>query len=63
MAARHFRDQVGGRRRDNDQIGIAREANVADVEFALRIEQVGIGALAGKRADRERRDEVLRGCR
>ena len=34
---------------------------MADVEFALRIEQVGIGAFAGKRGDGKRRDEVLRG--
>ena len=61
MATRHFRHQVGGRRRDDDEVGIAREPNMADVEFALRIEQVGIGAFAGQRAGGKRRDEVLRG--
>ena len=61
MAARDFRDQVGGRRRDDDKIGIARQADMADIEFALRIEQVGIGRLAGERAGRERRYEMLRG--
>ena len=47
MAARHLRDQVGGRRRDHDEVGVARQADMADIEFALRIEQIGIGALAG----------------
>ena len=58
-----FRDQVGGRRRDHDEIGVARQADMADVELALRIEQIGIGALAGERAGRKRRDEMLRGAR
>ena len=61
MAARHLGDQVGGRRRDDDEIGVARQADMADVELALRIEQVGIGALAAERAGGERRDEMLRG--
>ena len=33
---------------------------MADIELALRIEQVGEGALAAERAGRERRDEMLR---
>ena len=61
MAAGHFGDQIGGRRRHHDEIGVAREADMADVEFALRIEQIGIGALAGERAGGKRRDEMLRG--
>ena len=43
-------------------VGIARQADMADVELALRIEQIGIGAFARQRADRKRRDEMLRGC-
>ena len=61
VAARHFRQQIGRRRRDHDEVGIARQANMADVEFALRIEQIGVSALAGERAGGKRRDEVLRG--
>ena len=61
MAARHFRNQIGGRRRNDDDIGVARQPDMADVEFALRIEQIGIGALAGKRAGRKRRHKMLRG--
>ena len=61
MAAGHFRDQIRGRRRDDDQIGVARQADMADIEFALRIEQVGVGAFTGERASRKRRNEMLRG--
>ena len=34
---------------------------MADVELALRIEQIGKRTLAGERAGGERRDELLRG--
>ena len=61
MAARHLRDQVGGGRRDDHEIGVAREADVTDIELALRVEQVGEGALPGQRTDRERRDEFMAG--
>ena len=61
VAARHFRQQIGRRRRHHDEIGITRQTNVADVEFTLRIEQVGVSGLAGQRAGGEWRDEVLRG--
>ena len=61
MAARHLRQQIGRRRRDDDEIGVAGETNMADVELAVRIEQIGENALAAQRAGGERRDEVLRG--
>ena len=63
MAARHLGHQIGRRWRDDDEIGVARQANMADVELALRIEQIGEGALAAQRAGGERRDEMLRGGR
>ena len=44
MAVRHLGHQVGGRGRDDDQIGVAREPDVADVELAVLVEQVGEGA-------------------
>ena len=53
--------QIGGRRRDHNEIGVARKANMADVELALRIEQISIGALAAERAGGKRGDEMLRG--
>ena len=36
VAARHLRHEVGGRRRDDDEVGVAGEADMADVELALR---------------------------
>ena len=63
MAAGHLRDQIGGGRRNDHQIGVAREPDVADVELALRIEQIGKGPLARERADRQRCNEFMRGLR
>ena len=60
MAARHLGHQVGGRRRHHDEVGVAREPDMADVEFAARVEQIGEHLLAGERADRQRRDEFMR---
>ena len=59
VTARHLGHQVGGRRCNDDEIGFAREANVADVEFARGIEQIGEHALADNGAGRQRRDEML----
>ena len=39
---RHLGHQVGGGRRDDDQIAVARQPDMADVELAPRIEQVGV---------------------
>ena len=61
MAAGHFRHQVGCRRRDDNEIGIAGKPNMADIEFALWIEQIGVNVFAGERACGQRRDEMLRG--
>ena len=61
VTAGHLGHQVGGGRRDDDEIGLAREPDVADVEFARRIEQVGEHALADDGAGRQRRDEMLGG--
>ena len=61
MATRHFRDQIGGCRRHDNKVGIAGKPNVADIEFALWIEQIGIGAFSGQRADGQWRNEMLRG--
>ncbi len=61
MAAGHFRDQIGGRRRDDHQVGVARQPDMADVEFALRIEQIGEGPMPRERADGQRRNEFMSG--
>ncbi len=60
---RHFGDQICGGRRHHDQVGLARQPDVADVELLVRIEQIGEDALAGQRAGRQRRDELLRRLR
>ena len=62
VAAGHFRHEIRRCGRDDNEIGVAGQADMADVELALRIEQIRIGALAAQRAGGERRDEVLRGA-
>ena len=59
---RHVGDQVGGRRRDDDQVGLAREFDVAHAGSLGRGEQVGADRLAAERLGRQRRDELLRRC-
>ena len=61
MTACHLCHQIGGRRRHHNEIAIARQPDMADVEFARRVEQAGIGAGVGERAGGQRRDELLRG--
>jgi hypothetical protein len=55
-----FGHEVGGGGRDDDEIGLAREADVADIEFLRLIEQIGEDALADECASSERGDEALR---
>jgi hypothetical protein len=54
-----IRSAVAGR--DHNHVGVAREADVADVEFAARIEQVGETWLPAIALDRQRRDEFVPG--
>ncbi len=61
VPARHLRHQVGGRRRDHHEIGVAGEPDVADVELGLRVEEIGVGMLPGDGAGGQRRDEGLGG--
>ena len=61
MAARHLGHEVGGRGRDHDQIGLARQPDMADVELGRGVEQIGEDPFTRKRAGRERGDELLRG--
>ena len=62
VAARHFRHQIGGRRRNDDEIGIACETDMPHIELGPRIKQIRKGGLAAQRAGGERRHEVLRGA-
>ena len=43
-----------------DDVGLAREPDMADVEFGRSIEQIGERLLAAERAGGKRRDEFLR---
>ena len=61
QAVHRPRQKIGGAGRDHDQLGLAREADVADIELAVAVEQVRIDAAVGQRPGRQRRDEFLRG--
>ena len=60
MAARHLRHQVGGGGRDDDQVRLAGEPDMADILLGFAVEQVRVDRAAGERAGRERRDELGR---
>ena len=57
MAAGELRHQVGGGWRDDDKIGLARQADMADIVLVLAVEKLGEDMVGGQRADRQRRDE------
>ena len=63
VAAGHPRDEVGSSRRDDDEVGITGEADVADLALVVEAEQVGQHPLVRQRADRQRRHEALAGSR
>ena len=48
--------------RHDQEVGIAGQANMPDIEFAVRIEQIGKSPFSGERADSKRRDKMLAGC-
>src|SRR4029079_11338109 len=48
----------GGRRRDHDQIRLARETDMPDLGLVLEVEQIGEGAFLGEHGKRERRNEL-----
>ena len=60
QSVRHLRHQIGGGGRHHDQARIAGEPDMADVELGARVEQIRKRMLAGDRADRQRRAELLR---
>ena len=60
VTAGHARHEIGGGGRDDQQIGLARKADVADLAFAVEVEQVGQHEIVRQRADRQRRHELLR---
>ena len=56
---RHARQQIGGRRRDDDEIGLARQLDVAHLGLVGQAEQIVANGLAAQRRGRQRRDEML----
>ena len=58
---RHFREKIGCRRRNDDQIRLARKPDMADLGFVLEVEQLREGGLFRKHGDGKRRNELLRG--
>ena len=61
MPAGHLGHEIGGGGRDDDEVGVAREPDMADVEFGAGVEQVECSARSpAMRADRQRRHELLR---
>ena len=60
MPARHLRHEIGGGRRDDDEIRVAGETDMPDIGLVLAVEEIGMRALAGESGGRERRDELLR---
>ena len=63
MAARHLSEQIGRCRRDDDEVGLARQANVSDLLLVAEIEEVGEDLRVGEGANRKRRDELGSGSR
>ncbi len=62
QALRHLGEEVGGRRRHHDQVGLARKTDMPDLGFVLQIEQIGEGFFLGEHGERKRRDEFGAGA-
>ena len=54
---RRLCQEIGCRRRDDDEIGVAREADVPHFAFERRVEEVGVDGRAGKGGERKLGDE------
>ena len=63
MASGHFGEEVGRGRRDDDQIGFARQADVANLVLVVQIEEFGEHALVGQGRHRQGRHELGRRTR
>ena len=59
MTAGDLGHQVGGRRRDDNQVTVAGEADVPGIELTRGVEQIGVAALMRQRARGQRGDELL----
>ena len=47
-AVRHLGEKVGGRRRDHDQVSLARQADMPDLGLVLEVEQIGENLFLGQ---------------
>ena len=57
QAMRHLGEEVGGRRRHDDEVGLARQPDMPDLGFVLEVEEIGEGFFLGEHGERQRRDE------
>ena len=55
---RHLGENVRRRRHDDDEVRLARQADVAHFRLVGEREQIRVDLLAGERGHRERRDEL-----
>ena len=57
-AVRESRDELGGRRRDDDLVGPARQLDVTHRGFGRLVPQIGAHRLAGDGLERQRRSRT-----
>ena len=60
VPARHLGEEVRRGGRHDDEVGVAGEADMADLGLVLAVEEIGVRPLARQRGGGERRDEGLR---
>jgi hypothetical protein len=62
LATGHAGEERGGGRGDDEQVGLAREPDVADLGLVGEREQLGVDLVAAERGQRERGHELRRGA-
>ena len=60
---RHLRHEIGGRRRDDKQVRISRQLDMAHLRLIGQAEKIGIDLVASEARNRKRRHELLCGLR
>jgi hypothetical protein len=55
---RHLGEEVRGRRRHHDEVSLARQPDMPDLGFVLKVEEVGEDFFLGEHRERQRRDEL-----
>ncbi len=54
---RHLGEKIGGRGRNDDEVGLARETDMSDLGLVLEVEELGESLLPREHGERKRRDE------